>query len=126
MRERLRPILTVDHRAFEAYRIGRSAKFRILPADEPHWLGVALGDWLVAGTGELMQQSRLRSWIWGPLSAYGGSVAGITLLLDQVSKWWVLVVYSLEERGRVHVTPFLDFVFVKNFGISYGLFPLEG
>jgi signal peptidase II len=64
--------------------------------------------------------------MWGPLSAYGGSVAGLILLLDQVSKWWVLVVYSLQERGRVHVTPFLDFVFVKNFGISYGLFPLEG
>jgi predicted nucleic acid-binding protein len=31
-REGLRTILTVDHSDFETYRIGRTAKFRILPA----------------------------------------------------------------------------------------------
>jgi uncharacterized protein len=31
-REGLRTILTVDHSDFETYRIGRGAKFRILPA----------------------------------------------------------------------------------------------
>lgn len=31
-REGLRTILTVDHSDFETYRIGRRAKFRILPA----------------------------------------------------------------------------------------------
>jgi uncharacterized protein len=31
-RDGLRTILTVDHSDFETYRIGRSAKFRILPA----------------------------------------------------------------------------------------------
>jgi predicted nucleic acid-binding protein len=31
-REGMRTILTVDHSDFETYRIGRSAKFRILPA----------------------------------------------------------------------------------------------
>jgi predicted nucleic acid-binding protein len=31
-REGLRAILTVDHRDFPTYRIGRRAKFRILPA----------------------------------------------------------------------------------------------
>jgi len=31
-REGLRTILTTDHSDFETYRIGRSAKFRILPA----------------------------------------------------------------------------------------------
>jgi signal peptidase II len=72
-----------------------------------------------------MQVSRLRSWLWGPLSAYGAWVAATTLVLDQASKWWVLVVYGLEDRGRVHVTPFLDLVFVKNLGISYGLLPLD-
>jgi hypothetical protein len=30
-RERLRTILTIDHADFETYRIGRNAKFRILP-----------------------------------------------------------------------------------------------
>lgn len=31
-RENLRTILTIDHDDFETYRIGRNAKFRILPA----------------------------------------------------------------------------------------------
>lgn len=31
-REGLRTILTIDHSDFETYRIGRRAKFRILPA----------------------------------------------------------------------------------------------
>ena len=30
-REKLHTILTIDHSDFETYRIGRSAKFRILP-----------------------------------------------------------------------------------------------
>jgi uncharacterized protein len=31
-REGLRTILTIDHSDFETYRIGRGARFRILPA----------------------------------------------------------------------------------------------
>src|SRR5262249_40545685 len=31
-----------------------------------------------------------------------------------------------EQRGRVALTPFLDLVFVKNTGVSYGLFVQEG
>ena len=34
----------------------------------------------------------------------------------------MLDVYGIAEKGRVAVTPFLDFVFVKNTGISYSLF----
>jgi signal peptidase II len=64
----------------------------------------------------------LRSWVWGPCSRLGLVVAVVTLLLDQASKWWVLDVYRLAERGRVFVTPFFDLVFVKNIGISYSLF----
>jgi signal peptidase II len=73
-----------------------------------------------------MQQSRLTSWGWGPLSPYGAWVAVVTLALDQASKWWVLVGYGLQDKGRVRVTPFLDLVYVKNLGISYGLLPLDG
>jgi signal peptidase II len=72
-----------------------------------------------------MQESRLMSWLWGPMSLYGAWVAAFTLALDQASKWWVLVGYSLQDRGRVRVTPFFDLVYVKNFGISYGLLPLD-
>ena len=58
-------------------------------------------------------------------SAYlrlGLAVAAGTIALDQAHKWYMLLVYRIQERGRVSVTPFMDIVFVKNEGISYGLF----
>ena len=36
-----------------------------------------------------------------------------------------MLVYRIEERGRVAVTPFLDLVYVKNLGVSYGMFLQE-
>jgi signal peptidase II len=61
------------------------------------------------------------SWVWGQYSALGGKVAVVTLLLDQIHKWWMLLVYKIQDKGRVRVTPFLDLVFVKNTGISYSM-----
>ena len=66
------------------------------------------------------------SWLWGPLSPLGVGVAVLTLVIDQAHKWWMLAVYRIEEKGRVAVTPFLDLVYVKNLGVSYGLFLQEG
>lgn len=60
-------------------------------------------------------------WLWGPFSRLGLSVAVATLVIDQVHKWWMLAVYRIEEKGRVAVLPFLDLVYVKNLGVSYGL-----
>jgi signal peptidase II len=60
--------------------------------------------------------------MWGPMSAVGLATALVTLVIDQAHKWWMLLVYRIEERGRVAVTPFLDLVYVKNLGVSYGLF----
>jgi signal peptidase II len=62
------------------------------------------------------------SWVWGTYSRLGFIVALVTLVLDQLNKWWMLDVYGLADKGRVMVTPFLDFVYVKNIGISYSLF----
>jgi signal peptidase II len=53
-------------------------------------------------------------------------LAAATLIADQLSKAWVLLVLELPERGRVPVLPFLDLLFTKNTGISYGLFASEG
>ena len=61
-------------------------------------------------------------WLWGPLSPLGIGIAVLTMAIDQAHKWWMLVVYRIEEKGRVAVTPFLDLVYVKNLGVSYGLF----
>ncbi|MGB3718523.1 MAG: signal peptidase II [Proteobacteria bacterium] len=60
-------------------------------------------------------------WLWGPYSRLGLTVAFVTLIVDQLHKWWMLSVYRIEEKGRVSVLPFFDLVYVKNTGISYGL-----
>jgi signal peptidase II len=72
-----------------------------------------------------MQQTRLTSWLWGPLLPLGLACALVTLAVDQGHKWWMLAVYRIQERGRVHVTPFLDLVYLENKGISYGFLPLD-
>ena len=61
--------------------------------------------------------------LWGPLSHVCAWVAGLTFAIDQAHKTWMLLVYRIQERGRVPVTPFLDLVLVINKGVSYGLFP---
>lgn len=63
----------------------------------------------------------LQPWLWGPLSRLGLSVALASLVIDQAHKWWMLAIYRIQDKGRVAVTPFLDLVFVKNLGISYGV-----
>lgn len=61
-------------------------------------------------------------WFWGPYAGLAGRVALVTLLLDQANKLWMLFVFGIEGRGRVAVTPFLDFVYVLNTGVSYSMF----
>lgn len=65
--------------------------------------------------------SRLSQWLWGPFSALALKIIAVTFILDQASKAWVLLVYRLQDKGRVAVTSFFDLVFVKNTGISYSL-----
>jgi signal peptidase II len=65
---------------------------------------------------------RLLSYLWGPLSRDGVTLALVTLLLDQASKLWLLFGYNLAGKGRVPVLPFFDLVLTWNRGISYGMF----
>jgi signal peptidase II len=55
------------------------------------------------------------------LLRFGLGFAGLTIVLDQLNKWWLLAVYGLKEQDRIALMPFLDVVYVKNLGISYGL-----
>jgi signal peptidase II len=50
----------------------------------------------------------------------GLSIAGLTLVLDQISKWWAL--HALDPLQPVAVIPFLNLVLVWNRGVSFGLF----
>jgi signal peptidase II len=62
-----------------------------------------------------------KPWLWGRLSPLGLGIAIFIVALDQLHKYWMLAVYDIQNRGRVPITPFLDLVYVKNTGISYGL-----
>jgi signal peptidase II len=69
-----------------------------------------------------MPPLRRKPWLWGPLSPFGIRIALFILALDQAHKAWMLLIYRIQEKGRVAVAPFFDLVFVKNTGVSYGLF----
>lgn len=50
----------------------------------------------------------------------------LVLVLDQASKWWVLEVLRLPERGQVVLAPFLNLTMVWNRGVTFGLLRQEG
>ena len=62
-----------------------------------------------------------KSWLWGPYSRLGLIVLIIALAVDQAHKWWMLKVYGIQEGQRIEVTPFFDWAYVKNTGISYSM-----
>ncbi|MFM2421832.1 MAG: hypothetical protein RL291_362 [Pseudomonadota bacterium] len=57
-----------------------------------------------------------------PFVRLGLKVAGITFLLDQAHKLFMIFVYGIEAKGRVTVLPFFDWVYVINKGVSFGSF----
>lgn len=62
------------------------------------------------------------SMLWSRHAPLALIVALATIIIDQANKFWMLHVYDIESKGRIWITPFLDFVFVKNTGISYSMF----
>ena len=55
--------------------------------------------------------------------AYAFLVAGLTFLLDQLSKWWVTGPMGLTIEGdQRYVLPIFNFTRTHNLGISLGLF----
>ncbi|WP_312690161.1 signal peptidase II [Brevundimonas nasdae] len=55
------------------------------------------------------------------LAAYGMAI--VVVLLDQISKAWIISGLQLQEIGRVPVIrPILNFSWVENTGVSFGLF----
>jgi signal peptidase II len=68
-----------------------------------------------------MMAADTKSWLWGRWSALALSIATTVCVVDQAHKWWMLAVYRIQDKGRVPVAPFLDLVYVKNTGVSYGM-----
>ena len=66
-------------------------------------------------------QQRLSQLI-GPLSRLGLGICAATFAADQAHKWWFLTAYKMTEGQRERITPFLDYAYVKNRGISFGTF----
>lgn len=51
----------------------------------------------------------------------GFALAALVLILDQISKYWVLEVIHLPEIGGIDVWPFFRLTFVGNVGVSMGM-----
>ena len=66
--------------------------------------------------------SAAKRYFWGSYSFCVLVAAVIALLIDQVSKIYLVHVFNLQVSGPVDVIPFLNLVMVWNRGISYGLF----
>ncbi len=49
------------------------------------------------------------------------AIAAVVVVLDQVSKAWILNVLRLPDRAAVRVLPFFDLNMVWNKGVSFGL-----
>jgi len=55
-------------------------------------------------------------------SSYSFIILSIFIfLLDFSSKYFLINYYDLGSKGRVYITPFLDFILVLNPGISFGI-----
>ena len=52
---------------------------------------------------------------------YGFGVGVLALLLDRLSKWWLLEQFGIATRPPVRVAPFFNLVMVWNPGVSFGL-----
>jgi len=56
-----------------------------------------------------------------------GLLAGLLVLIaDQASKWWVLEVLHLPDRGQIPVLPVFSLTMVWNQGVTFGLFHQDG
>jgi signal peptidase II len=56
-----------------------------------------------------------------PLGCYAYGLALLVVVLDQLSKAWVLGGLQLAERGQIPVLPFFRLTMVMNRGVSFGL-----
>ena len=56
---------------------------------------------------------------------FGLGIAGLAIIADQASKWWILA-SVMQPPQIIPVTPFFNIVLTWNRGISFGLFNDDG
>jgi signal peptidase II len=52
----------------------------------------------------------------------GYPLAVVVFIIDQLSKYWIVNIVRLPERGFVDVLPFFRLTYVGNIGVSMGMF----
>ena len=55
------------------------------------------------------------------MKVLGFGLAVLVFLLDQLSKYWIVNIVRLPERGFIDILPFFRLTFVGNIGVSMGL-----
>ena len=56
------------------------------------------------------------------LKRLGFGIAALVFLLDQLTKYWILAVVRLPERGYIEILPVFRLTYVENIGVSMGMF----
>lgn len=71
-----------------------------------------------------MGEARLK---FGPFWRFGLMLSALVLVVDQLSKYWVLNILRLREQtlGHIELGPIFDLTFVWNTGVSFGLFKAD-
>jgi signal peptidase II len=57
---------------------------------------------------------------------YAYVLAAVVLVLDQISKFWVVDILHLADRGQIAVLPVFRLTMVMNQGVSFGLLRADG
>jgi signal peptidase II len=57
----------------------------------------------------------------GRVKALGYGLAVLVFVADQLSKYWIVNIVRLPERGFIDILPFFRLTFVGNIGVSMGL-----
>lgn len=52
---------------------------------------------------------------------FGYLVAAIILIADQLSKYWIINLIQLPQRGQIELLEILNFTWVENYGVSLGM-----
>ena len=71
-------------------------------------------------------KARARDW-WAcaranPLFWKGGLGAIAIVIVDQLTKFWIVHQVKLPEKGKIEISGIFDLTYVQNYGASFGIF----